>query len=87
MNATSISPELTRTEQAVLGALSARPGRVLTRAEIQDKVWPGDNYDMSPATVDRHIASLRRKLGEAATIRTFYGAGYILIRWARGSAN
>lgn len=81
MNTMTESATLTPTEQAVLGVLAARPGRVLTRAEIQDKVWPGDNYDMNPATVDRHISSLRRKLGENATIKTFYGAGYILIRW------
>lgn len=71
---------LTAEEQAVLRVLGDRAGRVVRRSEIQELVWPG-REGMSSSVVDRNIASLRRKLAGRLVINTFYGAGYILIRW------
>ena len=73
--------ELTRYEYGVLAALLARPGAVLTRAQLMDRVW-SDAYDSSDRTVDTHIKTLRAKLREIAPdtdpIRTHRGLGYSL---------
>ena len=56
-----------------------RPGAVLTRAQLMDRVW-GDALDSGDRTVDTHIKTLRAKLREAAPdadpIRTHRGMGY-----------
>lgn len=70
---------LTRTEFDLLGALSGRPGVVLTRRQLLEIVrggtWVGDEH-----LVDVHIGHLRRKLGDDATrpryITTVRGVGY-----------
>lgn len=71
--------ELTRTEFDVLAALSARPRRVFTRAELIAEVW-GDNWVGDEHLVDVHIGHLRRKLGDDAAspqfVRTVRGVGY-----------
>jgi DNA-binding response OmpR family regulator len=54
--------DLTPTEFKLLVALSRHPGRVVTRAEIIDRVW-GNREDGSPAALDFQIHSLRRKIG------------------------
>ena len=66
--------ELTRTEFRMLQFLCSRPGRVRTRAEILEHIDAGPSLDR---TVDVHVASLRRKLGEVgAWIETVRGVGY-----------
>ena len=70
---------LTRTEFDILGALSARPGIVLSRRQlleiIRDEPWVGNEH-----LVDVHIGHLRRKLGDDAArpryIATVRGVGY-----------
>jgi two-component system catabolic regulation response regulator CreB len=75
--------ELTRYEYGVLEALLARPGAVLSRAQLMDRVW-GDALDSSDRTVDTHVKTLRAKLRTAAggtgddPIRTHRGVGYSL---------
>jgi DNA-binding response OmpR family regulator len=76
---TSKKTALTATELSVLGFLQGRLGRVVTRVEIQDALWPGQE-NLTPATVDKNISAIRRKLGGRVSLQTFYGAGYILIR-------
>jgi len=71
--------DLTRTEFDLLDALSADPGRVLSRPDLILEVW-GDSWGGDERLVDVHIAHLRRKLGDTATesrfIRTVRGLGY-----------
>ena len=73
--------ELTRYEYGLLAALLERPGAVLTRARLMDKVWT-DALDSSDRTVDTHIKTLRGKLRivmpDADPIRTHRGTGYSL---------
>jgi two-component system catabolic regulation response regulator CreB len=73
--------DLTRYEYGLLAALLARPGAVLSRAQLMDRVW-GDAPDTSDRTVDTHVKTLRAKLREVAPgedpIRTHRGLGYSL---------
>ena len=66
--------ELTFKEFELLKLLVLRRGTVLTRDEILSSVW---NYDFAgeTRTVDMHIKSLRRKLGEGY-ITTVRSVGY-----------
>jgi two-component system phosphate regulon response regulator PhoB len=68
--------ELTYTEFEILAFLAARPGWVFTRLQILDAVR-GDNYAVTDRSVDVHIVSLRRKLGDVGTcVETVRGIGY-----------
>ncbi|MCB1608358.1 MAG: response regulator transcription factor [Xanthomonadales bacterium] len=57
------SLRLTRSEFDLLEALIASPGRVYTRSQLIDRVL-GPDYVGSDRTVDTHVWSLRRKIGE-----------------------
>ncbi|MGH9276869.1 MAG: response regulator [Acidimicrobiales bacterium] len=65
---------LTPTEFDLLAHLLARPGVVFGREQLLLDVW-GYKDGTGPRTVDSHIRSLRRKLGDGA-IRTVHGVGY-----------
>lgn len=73
--------DLTRYEYGVLEALLERPGAVMSRAQLMDRVW-ADALESNDRTVDTHVKTLRAKLraaaGEAAAdcIRTHRGLGY-----------
>jgi len=71
--------ELTRVEFDLLTCLLSAKGRVFTRAQLIDKVW-GDGFAITDRTIDSHVKSLRRKVGEAgghpAMIETVRGVGY-----------
>jgi two-component system catabolic regulation response regulator CreB len=75
--------DLTRYEYGVLEALLARPGAVLSRPQLMDRVW-ADALESTDRTVDTHIKTLRAKLRAAADgdgegpIRTHRGLGYSL---------
>ncbi len=73
--------DLTRYEYGLLAALLARPGAVLTRSALMDRVW-SEALESSDRTVDTHIKTLRAKLAaiapERAPIRTHRGLGYSL---------
>ena len=73
--------ELTRYEYGLLAALLQRPGAILSRAQLMDRVW-GNDSDSSDRTVDTHIKTLRAKLHaidpDADPIRTQRGLGYSL---------
>jgi len=68
---------LTAKEYALLCHLSDRRGRVVSRAELLERVW-GSRYDGGPRTVDIHVRRLRAKLGSALDLSTTRGAGYKL---------
>jgi two-component system catabolic regulation response regulator CreB len=69
--------ELSRLEFELLAVLSKHPGRVFTRNQILDQAWP-DGGCVTDRTVDAHIKSLRKKLGDADLIETVRGVGYRL---------
>ncbi len=67
---------LTSTEFDLLAHLMNRPGRVFTREELLASVW-GYAAHGGTRTVDVHVAQVRGKLGDAASvIRTVRGVGY-----------
>lgn len=66
--------ELTYKEFELLRLLLSRKGTVLSREEILTHVW-GYHYMGETRTVDMHIKSLRKKLGEGY-ISTVRGVGY-----------
>ena len=73
--------DLTRYEYGLLAAMLQRPGAVLSRAQLMDRVW-GEALDSGDRTVDTHVKTLRAKLheidGEADPIHTHRGLGYSL---------
>jgi len=68
---------LTRTEFAILDALSEHPGLVLSRAALRARVW-GEDWYQGDHVVDVHISNLRRKLRRHGDdhIATVRGVGY-----------
>lgn len=69
---------LTTTEFKLLGFLARRPGWVFTRNQIVDAVR-GEDHFVTDRSVDVHIVSLRRKLGQyGRLVETVRGVGY---RW------
>jgi two-component system, OmpR family, response regulator len=67
---------LTAREWAIVEALAARAGRVVTRADLLEEVWGAAN-ESSAASLEVLIARVRRKLGEGV-VRTLRGEGYAL---------
>ena len=67
---------LSAREFALLHALAERPGAVLSRAQLEDKLY-GWNEEVESNAVEVHIHALRRKLG-ADTIRNVRGVGWTL---------
>jgi DNA-binding response OmpR family regulator len=70
--------DLTPKEFDLLGFLAGEPSRARTREEIISQVW--DEHWWGPTkTLDVHVASLRRKLGDTHEwITTLRGVGYRL---------
>ncbi|HZN74370.1 MAG TPA: response regulator transcription factor [Micromonosporaceae bacterium] len=70
---------LTATEFELLRYLMRNPRRVLSKAQILDRVW---NYDFGGQAnvVELYISYLRKKIdaGRAPMIHTLRGAGYVL---------
>ncbi len=67
---------LTKTEFTLLKLLLTEQGRVFSRQELLEKVWP-DDVIVTDRTVDVNITRLRKKLGSYAPhIATRQGFGY-----------
>ena len=70
---------LTRYETLLLALLLERPGRILSRNQIMERVWQ-DSGESLERTVDTHIKTLRGKLravrADADPIVTHRGLGY-----------
>jgi len=70
---------LTATEFELLRYLMRNPRRVLSKAQILDRVW---NYDFGGQAnvVELYVSYLRKKIdaGHAPMIHTMRGAGYVL---------
>ena len=75
--------ELLPTEFRLLEFMMRRPGQVLTRTMLLERVWDF-NFDPTTNVVDVHVSRLRRKLdagqpeGGPPLIRTLRGSGYVL---------
>jgi two-component system, OmpR family, response regulator RegX3 len=69
--------ELTPKEYDLLAFLANDPGRARSRMEILHEVWDAHWYGPTK-TLDVHVASLRRKLGDARWIETVRGVGFRL---------
>ena len=71
--------ELTATEFELLRFLMRNPRRVLSKAQILDRVW---NYDFGGQAnvVELYISYLRKKIdaGRSPMIHTLRGVGYVL---------
>ena len=67
---------LSAREFAVLEALLARPGAILSRAQLEDRLY-GWGEEIESNAVSVYIHQLRRKLG-AETIRNVRGVGYYI---------
>ena len=68
---------LTRKEFDLLAVLASDIGAIQTREHILDEVWDTNWYGPTK-TLDVHIASLRKKLGDPALIETVRGVGFRL---------
>jgi len=68
---------LTPKEFALLELLATDPGAALDRRRILEDVW-GTRWYGPSKTIDVHVSSLRRKLGDPAWIETVRGMGFRL---------
>lgn len=70
---------LTAVEFQLLHILVSHPGRIFSRSQLMDRIYP-DRRVVSDRTIDSHIKKLRRKFSAAGSgeewIRSVYGAGY-----------
>jgi DNA-binding response OmpR family regulator len=68
--------DLSAREFALLAALLERPGAALSKAQLEERLYPwGDEVESN--AIEVHIHNLRKKLG-ADAIRTLRGVGYAL---------
>jgi two-component system response regulator QseB len=67
---------LSAREYAVLEALAQRPGALLSRTQLEDRLYGWDEEIASNA-VEVHVHALRRKI-DAALIKTVRGMGYTI---------
>jgi two-component system response regulator QseB len=69
---------LSAREHALLSALLERPGAILSRAQLEQRLY-GWGEEVESNTVEVHIHNLRRKLG-SDFIRNVRGVGYTLMK-------
>jgi two-component system response regulator QseB len=67
---------LSSRELSLLAALLEQPGRPLSRAQLEERIY-GWGDEVESNAVEVHIHSLRRKLG-AETIKNLRGVGYFI---------
>jgi DNA-binding response OmpR family regulator len=65
---------LTPKEFDLLALLAEEPGVVVTRQQLLEEVWDPHWYGPTK-TIDVHVATLRRKLGDRAWVETVRGVG------------
>ncbi len=74
-----VSLELTAVEFKLLQILASSPGRIYSRSQLMDRIYP-DERIVSDRTIDSHIKKLRKKIAEAAPgeelIHSIYSVGY-----------
>ncbi|MDD2465945.1 MAG: response regulator [Desulfobulbus sp.] len=71
--------DLTAVEFKLLSFLVVRPGRIYSRDQLMERMYP-DQRIVNDRTIDSHIKKLRRKMEQASPgcdlIRSVYGVGY-----------
>ena len=68
--------DLTQSEFAILGALMAKPGKVMTRRQLIADIRGGE-ITVTDRSIDVHVTALRKKLGrQGERIVTVRGVGY-----------
>jgi DNA-binding response OmpR family regulator len=75
-----VEVELTAREFDVLQLLARNDGRVVSRRQMLEQIWNGDD-EGSPNVVDVYVGYLRRKLDDSSErqlIRTVRGVGFML---------
>ncbi len=72
-----IRVDLTAKEFDLLAVLAEEPGRAVTRHELFSRVWD-PVWIGTGKTLDVHVASLRKKLGDPTLIETVRNVGYRL---------
>lgn len=68
--------ELSKREFTILHALIRRPGRVMSREQLEELVYGWDS-DVESNAVQVHLHNIRRKIGPEV-IRTVRGFGYVI---------
>lgn len=74
----SILLPLTVVEYHLLALLAGEPGRVFSRGQLIERIYP-DQRTVSDRTIDSHIKKLRKKISEVSDrdlIHSVYSAGY-----------
>jgi len=69
--------ELSPTEFKLLRYFLLNPDRVLSRAQLVDRVWHYD-FDGDTNVVETYVSYLRKKLEDPPLIQTVRGVGYVL---------
>jgi two-component system response regulator BaeR len=70
--------DLTSVEFKLLSALAKTPGRIYSRDQLMEKIYP-DRRIVEDRTIDSHIKKLRKKIAAAEgteLIHSVYGVGY-----------
>jgi two-component system response regulator BaeR len=71
--------DLTAVEFKLLHFMAANPGRLFSRNQLMEKIYP-DQRIVSDRTIDSHVKKLRKKIATAAPdqdlIHSVYGVGY-----------
>lgn len=70
--------QLTAREWALLEAFLARPGQLLSKPQLEEKLYDFD-AEIESNTIEVHVSRLRKKLG-TDLIETERGLGYRLAR-------
>jgi len=74
--AEGVVTQLSAKEFALLHALMVRPGAILSRAELEDRIY-GWNQEVESNAVEFLIHALRKKLG-ASAIKNVRGMGWMV---------
>jgi two-component system response regulator QseB len=69
--------ELTARELALLEALLAHPGHVMSKARLQEKLYDWSAAEPESNAIEVHVYNLRRKI-DSRIVRTIRGVGYVL---------
>jgi two-component system response regulator QseB len=69
--------ELTARELALLEALLMHPGRVLSKSQLQEKLYDWSGSEPESNALEVHVHHLRRKI-DPSIVRTVRGVGYAL---------
>ena len=73
----NIEMPLSRREFSLMYKLIEMPGKVVSRDILSQSIYGwGDDVDSN--TIEVHVHNLRKKLGDALSIRTIRGVGYML---------